>query len=101
VTGVRYFPYVEPAADAGKGLLAELGRHACVIITDDYPAFFLPRMVAAAASRLPVRVEQVDSNGLLPLRATDRVFTTAFSFRSFLQKELPRHLVRRRMHWPG
>jgi deoxyribodipyrimidine photo-lyase len=92
VTGVRYFPYVEPATDAGKGLLAQLGRYACVIVTDDYPAFFLPRMVAAAASRLPVRVEQVDSNGLLPLRATDRVFTTAFSFRSFLQKELPRHL---------
>jgi deoxyribodipyrimidine photo-lyase len=92
VTGVKYFPYVEPAPDVGKGLLADLGRHACVIVTDDYPAFFLPRMVAAAASQLPVRVEQVDSNGLLPLRATDRVFTTAFSFRSFLQKELPRHL---------
>jgi deoxyribodipyrimidine photo-lyase len=92
VRGVRYLAYVEQTADAGKGLLAELGRHACVIVTDDYPAFFLSRMVAAAASRLPVRVEQVDSNGLLPLRATDRVFTTAFSFRSFLQKELPRHL---------
>jgi deoxyribodipyrimidine photo-lyase len=49
-------------------------------------------MLAAAASQLPVRVEAVDSNGLLPLRATDRVFTTAFSFRSFLQTELPRHL---------
>jgi deoxyribodipyrimidine photo-lyase len=49
-------------------------------------------MVAAAAARYPVRVEQVDSNGLLPLRAADRVFTTAFSFRTFLQKELPRHL---------
>jgi deoxyribodipyrimidine photo-lyase len=90
--GVRYLAYAERTADAGKGLLAALGRHACVIVTDDYPAFFLPRMLAAAASKLPVRVEAVDSNGLLPLRATERVFTTAFSFRSFLQKELPRHL---------
>ncbi len=90
--GASYFPYVEPTPNADKGLFAELARHACVIVTDDSPAFFLPRMVAAVASELPVRMEQVDSNGLLPLRATQRVFTTAFSFRLFLQKELPRHL---------
>ena len=90
--GVLYFPYVEPQADAGKGLLAALAQHACAVVTDDFPSSFLPRMVAAAASRLPVRLESVDSNGLLPLRATDRVFTTAFSFRAFLQKQLPAHL---------
>ena len=90
--GVLYFPYVEPTADAGKGLLAALADRACVVVTDDFPSFFLPQMVAAAASRLSVRLESVDSNGLLPLRATDRVFTTAFSFRAFLQKQLPEHL---------
>jgi len=77
---------------ADKGLLDVLAQRACVVVTDDFPAFFLPRMVAAAAAQLPVRVEQVDSNGLLPLRATDRVFTNAFSFRAFLQKELRSHL---------
>jgi deoxyribodipyrimidine photo-lyase len=41
---------------------------------------------------MPVKLESVDSNGLLPLRATERVFTTAHSFRRFLQKELPSHL---------
>lgn len=90
--GVLYFPYVEPTADAGKGLLAALARQACVVVTDDCPYFFLPRMVAAAASRIDVRLEKVDSNGLLPLRATDRIFTTAFSFRAFLQRELRAHL---------
>jgi deoxyribodipyrimidine photo-lyase len=84
---------VEPALDADKGLLAALAQRACVIVTDDFPSFFVPRMVAAVAPRLPVRLEQVDSNGLLPLRATDRVFTTAFSFRAFLQKELRPHLA--------
>jgi deoxyribodipyrimidine photo-lyase len=39
-----------------------------------------------------VRVEAVDSNGLLPLRAADRVHLTAYSFRRFLQRELPNHL---------
>jgi deoxyribodipyrimidine photo-lyase len=90
--GVLYFPYVEPAADRGKGLLAALAGHACLVVTDEYPSFFLPDMVRAAARRLPVRLEQVDSNGLLPLRAAGRFFLTALSFRRFLQKELPHHL---------
>ncbi len=91
--GVLYFPYVEPAPNADKGLLAALAARACVVVTDDFPSFFLPRMVAAAAARTSVHLEQVDSNGLLPLAATDRVFSTAFSFRAYLQKELPRHLA--------
>jgi hypothetical protein len=66
-SGVLYYPYVEPAADRGKGRLASLAGQACVVVTDEYPSFFLPRMVQAAARHLPVRLEQVDSNGLLPL----------------------------------
>jgi deoxyribodipyrimidine photo-lyase len=49
-------------------------------------------MVAAAAEKLKVRLEAVDSCGMLPLRATDRIFTMAHSFRRFLQKTLPQHL---------
>src|SRR5215218_10226419 len=49
-------------------------------------------MVAAAGARLPVLLEAVDSNGLLPLRATEKAFATAYHFRRFLQKELPEHL---------
>ena len=89
--GVVYYRYIEPTPDADKGLLAALAQRACVVVTDDFPSFFVPRMVAAAAKILPLKLEQVDSNGILPLRATERVFTTAFSFRAFLQKELPAH----------
>jgi deoxyribodipyrimidine photo-lyase len=87
-----YHPYVEPSPGAGKGLLEALAAKACVVVTDDSPSFFLPRMVEAAARKLPVLLEAVDSNGLLPLRASGRAFPTAHSFRRFLQKELPRHL---------
>jgi deoxyribodipyrimidine photo-lyase len=93
--GVTYLPYVEPAAGQGHGLLEALAARACLVVTDDFPAFFLPRMVAAAASRLPVRLEAVDGNGLLPLAAATRAFPTAFAFRAFLQRELPRHLAGR------
>jgi deoxyribodipyrimidine photo-lyase len=90
--GVRHHPYVEPADGAGKGLLEALAAHACVVVTDDFPHLFLPRMVAAAGARLPVLLEAVDSNGLLPLRAPQKAFATAYHFRRFLQKELPDHL---------
>lgn len=92
---VGYHPYVEPAPGAGKGLLEALAAEACAVVTDDFPSFFLPRMVAAAARRLPVRLEAVDSNGILPLAAAPRAFPTAFAFRRFLQRELPRHLPER------
>ena len=87
-----YYPYVEPSVGAGRGLIETLAAKAAVIVTDDFPAFFLRRMVAASAARLPVRLETVDSCGLLPLRATPRAYPTAYAFRRFLQKTLPSHL---------
>lgn len=90
--GVTYYPYVEPAAGAGTGLLARLARDAAVVITDDHPAFFIPRMLAAVAARLDCRLEAVDSNGLMPMRATTTVYPTAHGFRRYLQKSLRPHL---------
>ncbi len=92
-TNAFYYPYLEQAAGEGKGLLAALASRACVVVTDEFPCSFLPRMVAAAGSKSPVLMEQVDSNGLLPLRAAPKEFPTAFSFRRFLQKQLPEHLL--------
>ena len=37
-----------------------MAKKACVIVTDDYPDFFIPKMVAAAARKMPVCLEQVD-----------------------------------------
>jgi deoxyribodipyrimidine photo-lyase len=85
---VLYYPYVEPKPGAGKGLLAALARDACLVVGDDYPAFMLPHMTDAAARQIGGRFELVDSNGLLPMRSTPRVFTRAVDFRRHLQKEL-------------
>jgi deoxyribodipyrimidine photo-lyase len=93
--GVTYVPYVERVAGEARGLLAALARRACLIVTDEQPGFFLPRMVAAAGAALRVRLEQVDGNGLLPLRAAGQAFSTAAAFRRHLQKTLPAHLLER------
>ena len=89
---VAYLPYVEPRPNAGKGLLLALAQGACLVVTDVFPCFFLPRMVEAAARRLDVRLETVDGNGLLPLCDVEQAFPTAYAFRRHLQKKLPAHL---------
>lgn len=90
---VLYYPYIEPKHGSGKGLLKELAARACVVISDDFPAFFLPRMIEAAVSQIAVPFELVDSNGLLPMRAAGKIYSRAFDFRRFLQKTLLPHLA--------
>ena len=92
-SGVAYYPYLERKPGEGKGLLSALARKACLVVTDHFPDFFLPRMVAAAAQKIPVRLIQVDANGLLPLRAADHAYPTAYAFRRFIQKNIGGHLT--------
>lgn len=91
-TKVLHHPFVATTPGGDEGIVAAFAKRACVVVADDWPAFFLPKYLADTAAPLDVRFEVVDANGLLPLAATERVFTTAFSFRAFLQKELPKHL---------
>jgi deoxyribodipyrimidine photo-lyase len=88
----HYYPYFERAQGAGRGLLETLAGQACAVVTDDYPCFFLPHMVQKAAGQVPVLLEAVDSNGLLPVNTCEKAQSTAFAFRRFLQKHLPEHL---------
>ena len=87
-----YYPYVEPAAGAGSGLIAALSRQSCVVVTDWYPAFFLPRMHAAAARQIDIRLEAIDTNGLLPVAEAGRAIPMAHGFRAHLQRTLRAHL---------
>ncbi len=86
--GISYYGYVEPETGHGRGLIESLAARSCVIITDDFPCFFLPKMQRVVADRIDVLMESVDSNGLLPMRAADQVFPTAYAFRRFLQLHL-------------
>ncbi len=88
-----YYPYVEPSKGHGRELLSTLASHASVVVTDWYPAFFLPRMIAAAAARLSVLLEAVDANGLIPLAEHGRAFTAARFYRAFVQRLLRDHVT--------
>jgi deoxyribodipyrimidine photo-lyase len=103
-SGVRFLPFVEPKkahnAD-GYGtrsvpttfdLVAALAERSAVVVTDDFPINDFAAEVDQVVRRVKVRFERVDSNGLLPLGASDRVFPTAYAFRRFLHRTLPDHL---------
>jgi deoxyribodipyrimidine photo-lyase len=48
---IGYYAYVEPRIDAGRGLLEAFARKACVVVTDDWPVYFLRNMTRAAAGQ--------------------------------------------------
>ncbi len=85
---ITYYPYIEPAPRAGHGLLQSLAARAAVVVTDRTPVFDLSGLVSAAARRLSVRFEEVDSYGIVPLEAPSNVFPTAYAFRRYLQRSL-------------
>jgi deoxyribodipyrimidine photo-lyase len=93
--GVRHLSYVERSAGAGRGLLAALAERACVVVSDEYPCGFIPRMQAAAASQISARLELVDANGIIPLRAPGSAFGTAHALRRFIQRDGHPHLLAR------
>ena len=98
--GIAYHPYVELQTGDLTGLLPELARHACVVVGDDHPTLHLPTMLRAAGRNLSVRLDLVDGNGLLPIRAAGRDYPSAYSFRRLLHKILPEHLERRPLATP-
>lgn len=83
---VTYLNHVERGPGESRGLVAALAERACLVVTDDTPTFFLPRMLAAVAPRLGARVEAVDGHGLVPLRAAPQAYPAAVHFRRFVQK---------------
>lgn len=91
-TTTRYYPYVEQTTGAGAGLLQALAAEARLVVTDRTPVPLAARYITDEAPQLGVRLDAVDTWGLLPLHATTQVFTTAHAFRRFLQQHLAPHL---------
>jgi len=84
---VLYHPYVETKEGEAERFLFELARCACVVVTDEFPSFVHPKWVRRAGKGIGVLLEQVDSNGVVPLRAVEQAHKTAYSFRASFQKQ--------------
>jgi len=66
--GIQYWPYVETPEQPARGLLAKLAHDACLVVTDDYPAFIVPGQIAALALKCESAVHAIDGNSLVPLK---------------------------------
>ena len=65
--GINYWPFVETPEQPARGLLQKLAGRACLVVTDDYPAFIVPGQIAALANKVEVPVHAIDGNSLVPL----------------------------------
>lgn len=91
--GVGYYPCVERRRGEAVDLVATLAEDSCLVIADEYPIKTFAAELKKVAARAAVLLECVDANGLLPLRAADKVFAKAHAFRRFLQRTLPDYLL--------
>ena len=87
-----YFPFVETNEGEIDGLFESLIKKACVVIGDDFPAFFIPQMSAKGKGLIKCRYELVDSNGLMPVNAAEKEFVRAHDFRRYMHKNITQHL---------
>jgi deoxyribodipyrimidine photo-lyase len=85
-SAAAYCGYVEPCPNHGHGLMESIAKQACVVVTDDYPCFFHPKLYSRIAKDWDCAIEIVDSNTILPMREADRTFTVAHSYRRHMQK---------------
>ncbi|MBK6765086.1 MAG: deoxyribodipyrimidine photolyase [bacterium] len=89
---VTYYPFVERIPGERGDLLRALATLACVVVVDDFPMAMHRDLIRDAARDFPCKLEAVDSCGLLPLRAAEITFPTAFAFRRYLQRTFRAHL---------
>jgi deoxyribodipyrimidine photo-lyase len=89
--GLAYHFYLRRRTADPNDLLYRLARRAAVVVTDDFPAFFIPAQTARVAARLDVAAWAVDSNGLVPLAAIPDEQYGAYTLRPKIRRVLAEH----------
>jgi deoxyribodipyrimidine photo-lyase len=87
--GVTYWPFVETPDFSGHGLLRRLAAAACLVVSDDYPAYIVPAHLQALAQAIDVPLVAVDSNGLIPLRQLGPLPAAAAHLRPRWHRQFP------------
>ena len=90
---IEYLPVVAADSSRLERALTSLMKQAAAVVCDWDVLREPTEFAKALAAKSPVLVERVDSNGLLPIAATDHAYPTAYAFRRFLQRSLPDHLA--------
>ncbi|MBO38599.1 MAG: deoxyribodipyrimidine photolyase [Rhodospirillaceae bacterium] len=92
-SSVTYIGYVERDVALRERLLQKLASNACLVVTDAFPCEHMETLIKELNRLTSVSILAVDSNGILPVMVPEKAFTTAYSFRRYLQKNLHEHLL--------
>jgi deoxyribodipyrimidine photo-lyase len=93
--GIRYCFYLMPDPQTGnRRAVAQLAQEAALIVTDDFPAFIIPRHNRAIVKQVDCPVYAVDANGVIPIREMKHEEYAARTIRPKIHRLLPAYL------WP-
>jgi len=83
---ITYCPFVEDESGQVKEMFDELVQKACVVISDEFPVFIMQERNRQVPHKLNLPYYTVDSNGLIPLKMTEKAPYNAYFFRKTMQK---------------
>lgn len=85
-SGWNYYSFVEKKPFEGSGLIQELAKKSCVIVSDEFPGFVIRDHNEKIPSTIDVAYITVDANGIIPLGLSAKAPYSAFEFRRLMQK---------------
>jgi deoxyribodipyrimidine photo-lyase len=66
-SGFNYWCFVETPANQARDLLKQISENACIVITDDFPTFIIPKQIESLSKQISCKLVAVDGNCLIPL----------------------------------
>lgn len=83
---IHHYVYLESKHGEILELVEELATYSSVIISDEYPVFIIKKRNAHFSKRFKVPFITIDSNGIIPLKMTEKAPYSAYFFRKIMQK---------------
>ena len=90
--GIKYLFYLQQDESSPKNVVAEIAKDVCLIVTDDFPCFIIPKHNQRIAERAAIPVYVVDSNGVIPLSKFEKEEYAAYTIRPKIKRMLPDYL---------
>ena len=85
-TGVNHYCYAERESDTVKESFYELAGNAVTVVADEYPVYIIRENNEKMAGEIDVPYVSIDSNGIIPLKVTDKDPYSAYLFRKVMQE---------------
>lgn len=90
--GILYLFYLQQDENSPKNIVAEIAKAACLIVTDDFPCFIIPKHNQRIAEKANIPVYAVDSNGMIPMSKFEKEEYAAYTIRPKIKRMLPDYL---------